>query len=131
MSDAKKFISKWHSAIKDHDSSSLDILLRDDVTFFSPVVFKPIEGKQLVLLYLQAAYLSFNMSKFKYIKEIHQNANSILEFETFIDDIAVNGIDMIEWDEAGKIITFKVMIRPLKAINKVHEKMVDSLNSFN
>ena len=81
-------------------------------------------------LYLTAAGESFNMEKFTYVREVHQGLNSVLEFETFIDEIAVNGVDMIEWDDQGKIITFKVMVRPFKAIEKVREKMVESLETL-
>ena len=64
---------------------------------------------------------AFYMEKFKYTREIHGDMNSVLEFETYIDDISVNGVDMIEWNEDGKICNFKVMIRPFKAVQKVHE----------
>ena len=88
------------------------------------------EGKEISKLYLYAAGQSFNMEKFSYVREVHDGLHSILEFETYIDDVSVNGVDMIEWNEEGKIIDFKVMIRPLKAVHKVQEKMVDSLNQF-
>ena len=70
------------------------------------------EGKEITKMYLHAAGQSFNMEKFQYTKEIHDGMNSVLEFETYIDDISVNGVDMIEWNEDGKISNFKVMIRP-------------------
>ena len=88
------------------------------------------EGKEITKMYLFAAGQSFNMDKFKYIREVHDGINSVLEFETFIDDISVNGVDMIKWNNEGKIVDFKVMIRPLKAVQKVQEKMIESLNSF-
>ena len=99
--------------------------------FSSPVVFTPMEGKEITKMYLFAAGQSFNMEKFSYTKEIHDGMNSVLEFETFIDDISVNGVDMIEWNEDGKISNFKVMIRPFKAVQKVQEKMVEALESLN
>jgi hypothetical protein len=70
------------------------------------------------------------MDKFKYIREINDGLNSVLEFETYIDDISVNGVDMIQWNDEGKIVDFKVMIRPLKAVHKVQEKMIEALNQF-
>ena len=88
------------------------------------------EGKEITKMYLFAAGQSFNMDKFKYIREVHDGTNSVLEFETFIDDISVNGVDMIKWNNEGKIVDFKVMIRHLKAVQKVQEKMIESLNSF-
>jgi hypothetical protein len=47
----------------------------------------------------------------------------VLEFEVKLDGITVNGVDMIKWNEAGKITEFKVMLRPLKAVNLIHQKM--------
>ena len=70
------------------------------------------------------------MEKFAYVREVHEGLHSVLEFETFIDDIAVNGVDIIEWDETGKIINFKVMVRPFKAIEKVRGKMIESLEKI-
>ena len=131
MKTAKELIYKWHQAIKSDDSKLLDKLLADNAVFSSPVVFKPLEGKAITMMYLLAAGTSFNMEKFKYTKEIHDGLNSVLEFETYIDDISVNGIDMIEWNQQGQIINFKVMIRPYKAVLKVQEKMVEALDNLN
>ena len=122
MSKAKNLIHKWHEVIESDDLKMLDEIIADDAVFSSPVVFKPMEGKEITMMYLHAAGQSFNMEKFKYTKEIHDDMNSVLEFETYIDDISVNGVDMIEWNEDGKICNFKVMIRPFKAVQKVQEK---------
>ena len=127
---AKKYIDSWHTVFKSQELDKLDKIIADDAVFTSPVVFKPMEGKEITKMYLFAAGQSFNMDKFKYIREVHHRTNSILEFETFIDDISVNGVDMIKWNNEGKIVDFKVMIRPLKAVQKVQEKMIESLNSF-
>ena len=108
----------------------LDEIIADDAVFSSPVVFTPMEGKEITMMYLHAAGQSFNMEKFKYTREIHDDMNSVLEFETYIDDISVNGVDMIEWNEDGKICNFKVMIRPFKAVQKVQEKMIEALESL-
>ena len=127
---AKKYIDSWHTVFKSQELDKLDKIIADNAVFTSPVVFKPMEGKEITKMYLFAAGQSFNMDKFKYIREVHDGTNSVLEFETFIDDISVNGVDMIKWNNEGKIIDFKVMIRPLKAVQKVQEKMIESLNSF-
>ena len=131
MSKAKNLIHKWHEVIESDDLKMLDEIIADDAVFSSPVVFKPMEGKEITMMYLHAAGQSFNMEKFKYTKEIHDGMNSVLEFETYIDDISVNGVDMIEWNENGKICYFKVMIRPFKAVQKVQEKMIEALESLN
>ena len=127
---AKKYIDSWHTIFKSQELDKLDKIIADNAVFTSPVVFKPMEGKEITIMYLFAAGQSFNMDKFKYIREVHDGTNSVLEFETFIDDISVNGVDMIKWNNEGKIVDFKVMIRPLKAVQKVQEKMIESLNSF-
>ena len=130
MSKAKNLIHKWHEVIESDDLKMLDEIIADDAVFSSPVVFKPMEGKEITMMYLHAAGQSFNMEKFKYTREINDDMNSVLEFETYIDDISVNGVDMIEWNEDGKICTFKVMIRPFKAVQKVQEKMIEALESL-
>ena len=130
MSKAKNLIHRWHEVIESDDLKMLDKIIADDAVFSSPVVFKPMEGKEITMMYLHAAGQSFNMEKFKYTKEIHDDMNSVLEFETYIDDISVNGVDMIEWNEDGKICNFKVMIRPFKAVQKVQEKMIEALESL-
>ena len=81
-------------------------------------------------MYLYAAGKSFNMDKFKYIRELNDGNNSILEFETEIDGISVNGVDMIEWTPEGKIINFKVMIRPYKGVEIVKQKMSEMLEAL-
>ena len=130
MTQAKDLIHKWHEVIDADDLNALDNIVADDAVFSSPVVFTPMEGKEITMMYLHAAGQSFNMEKFKYTKEIHDGMNSVLEFETFIDDISVNGVDIIEWNKEGKITNFKVMIRPFKAVQKVQKKMVEALESF-
>ena len=130
MSKAKNLIHKWHEVIESDDLKMLDEIIADDALFSSPVVFKPMEGKEITMMYLHAAGQSFNMEKFKYTKEIHDGMNSVLEFETYIDDISVNGVDIIECNEDGKICNFKVMIRPFKAVQKVQEKMIEALESL-
>ena len=130
MKNAKSLIKKWHKVIKTDNLELLNDIIADNAIFSSPVVFKPMEGKEITMMYLYAAGESFNMEKFEYTKEIHDGMNSVLEFETYIDEISVNGVDMIEWNEDGKICNFKVMIRPYKAVQKVQEKMIEALDNL-
>ncbi len=130
MMKAKELIHKWHKVMKNSELDLLNEIIADDATFSSPVVFKPMLGKEITMMYLSAAGQSFNMEKFQYTKEIHDGMNSVLEFETYIDEISVNGVDIIEWNEDGKIANFKVMIRPFKAVQKVQQKMVEALESL-
>ena len=127
MQTAKDFINRWHHIVTQQNMDGLDALLAENVVFSSPVVFTPIPGKELTKMYLITAGFTFNMEQFQYTREVHDGLHSVLEFETTIDDIAVNGVDMIEWTAEGKILDFKVMIRPRKAVEKVHEKMMSAL----
>ena len=117
----------------------LDELLDDDVVFISPIVFTPQEGKAITKLYLQAAGQTLPGEKkssgsptnddksFRYVKEVISGCTAVLEFETYIEGKYVNGIDMITCNDKGKIVEFKVMIRPLQAINLVHKQMGEML----
>ena len=78
-------------------------------------------------MYLTAALHVFGNESFRYVREVVGESDAVLEFETEIDGIIVNGVDMIKWNGNGKITEFKVMVRPLKAINVIHEKMGEML----
>ena len=130
MSETKKFLDKWYEGYRSDDPEFLEEILDESVVFSSPVVFKPIEGKEMTKLYLMGAGITFNMDKFSYVREVIDGLDVILEFETFIDDVSVNGVDMIRWNEEGRIIDFKVMVRPLKAIGALQKKMSEALDSF-
>lgn len=114
---------KWHEIIRTKNPDLLAELLADDVTFHSPVVHTPQKGKKITQIYLLAALQVFLSGDFKYVREVENNSHSFLEFEVEFDGIIVNGIDMISWNDEGKITDFKVMIRPLKGINLIHQKM--------
>ncbi len=106
-----------------HDRGRLHDMLHDDVVFRSPVVHTPQEGKAITFAYLSAAGNTLGNGTFKYTRVFDCGDKAVLEFETEMDGIHVNGIDMIEWDENGQIVDFKVMVRPLKAIQTVHAAM--------
>ena len=80
-------------------------------------------------MYLSAAFRVFSNPTFRYVREIVGATDAMLEFETEIDGILVNGVDIISWNDAGQIVDFKVMLRPLKAINLIHQKMAAMLQS--
>lgn len=136
----KENIKKWHDHIKGEFPGGFDELLADDVIFYSPIVFSPQKGKDLTTLYLMAAGNTFGgdqsrdgtlqESSFKYTKEVLDGNQAILEFETQIDGKYVNGVDIITFNSEGKISEFKVMIRPLQAVNIIHEKMQEILKQF-
>lgn len=106
-----------------HDKNLLLELLHDDVVFRSPVVHTPQEGKAITFAYLTAAGGTLGNGTFKYTNIFDCGDKAVLEFETEMDGIHVNGIDMIEWDANGQITDFKVMVRPLKAMQTVHAAM--------
>jgi hypothetical protein len=130
MKSTHAYLEKWHQGLKSQDQNFLDEILDDECIFTSPIVFKPIEGKEMSKLYLMGAGQTFNMDRFKYVRELVDGLDCVLEFETFIGDISVNGVDIIRWNENGKIIDFKVMIRPLQAIHALQEKMSESLDAL-
>ncbi len=105
----------------------LDLLLADDVEFHSPVVHTPQVGLAVTRAYLAAAFHVFFNDSFRYVRELASARDAVLEFEVELDGIRVNGVDMLTWNEEGKIIAFKVMVRPLKAINLIHQKMAAML----
>jgi SnoaL-like domain len=119
----------WHRLVRDHDPSGLNALLADDAVFYSPVVHTPQRGKALTAGYLTAAFQVFFNPTFRYVREIVGNFDAMLEFETEIDGVSVNGVDIIKWNPSGQIMEFKVMIRPLKAINLIHQRMAAMLES--
>lgn len=113
-----------------HDATTLEPLLADDVTFLSPIVHTPQEGKAITMAYLTAAGKTIGGENFKYVREFDCGDRAVLEFTNEIDGIQVNGIDMFEWNDEGKITEIKVMIRPLKAIQLVHGAMAKMLESM-
>lgn len=116
-------IATWHHLVQTGDPSGLDRLLADDAVFISPIMHAPQHGKALASAYLSAAFKVFFNPSFRYAREILGPTDAMLEFETEVDGILVNGVDIIKWNDAGQIIEFKVMIRPLKAVNVIHERM--------
>jgi hypothetical protein len=122
-------LATWHSLVETHNPAGLDNLLADNATFHSPVVHKPQVGKPLTRMYLAAAFQVFFNPTFRYVREIAGARDAVLEFTLEIDGIAINGVDMLQWDSEGRITDFKVMIRPLKAVNLIHEKMAAMLQA--
>ena len=120
-------IAVWHRLVQSRDPSGLGTLLADEVVFYSPVVHAPQRGRALTAMYLSAAFEVFFNQSFRYVREILGPADALLEFTTVVEGVEVNGIDLIKWNESGEIVEFKVMIRPLKAINLIHQKMASRL----
>jgi hypothetical protein len=132
-------MDRWHRHLRGDLAGGLDALLHDDCVFLSPIVFTPQEGKEITKLYLGAAGNTLggddkpvgdSTGTFGYAKQILQGNQAMLEFETSIEGKYVNGVDIITCDDDGMITEFKVMIRPLQAVNLVHQQMKAMLESM-
>jgi hypothetical protein len=130
-------IDRWHDVLRG-GMTGLEDLLHEDCTFLSPIVFTPQRGRDITMVYLRAAGNTLatppaeeegaaegesRENPFRYVKQVLDGHHAVLEFETVVDGISVNGVDIITCDDDGRIVEFKVMVRPLQAVNKVHEQM--------
>ena len=134
-------IEKWHEHLRGRLPGGLDELLDDDVVFYSPIVYTPQKGKAITTLYLQAAGQTLPGDKpaaaatndpvaaggFRYTKSVLAGDTAVLEFETTVEGKYVNGVDIIRCNDEGRIVEFRVMIRPLQAVNLVHRQMAATL----
>lgn len=120
-------LDRWHDLVRTRNPAGLAALIADDAVFYSPVVHKPQVGKALTQMYLTAAFQVFLDPSFRYVREVVGPHDAVLEFEVELDGISVNGVDMLSWNDAGQITAFKVMLRPLKAIQLIHQKMGELL----
>ena len=128
--EANHPVARWHSIVRSRDAAQLQDLLAEDVVFFSPVVHTPQRGRAITGAYLGAAVQVFGNGHFRYVREIVGPGDAMLEFETVIDGVQVNGVDLVRWNGEGRITEFKVMVRPLKAIQAVHQRMGEMLQAM-
>ena len=122
-------LESWHHLVRTNDASGLRELVAEDAVFHSPVVHSPQHGRKLTVMYLSAAFQVFRNPTFRYVREIVGPHDAMLEFETEIDGVLVNGVDIVKWNDAQKIVEFKVMLRPLKGVNIIHQKMGEMLQA--
>jgi hypothetical protein len=122
-------IKTWHRLVENRNVDGLEELLADEAVFHSPVVHTPQVGKAITKKYLAAAFQVFFNDSFRYVRALQGDRDAVLEFEVQLDGITINGVDMIKWNEAGKITEFKVMLRPLKAVNLIQQKMAEMLRA--
>ncbi|MDT5079034.1 MAG: hypothetical protein QOJ80_3671 [Mycobacterium sp.] len=120
-------IQRWIDIIDNHRPAELDGLLAEDAVFYSPAVFTPQEGKAKTAMYLRAAEKLFSGTDFHYVGQWFGERSAVLEFTATIDGIYVDGIDMITWNDDEKIVSFKVMMRPFKALQVIMPKMAELL----
>ena len=124
-------LERWHELVRTRNPRGLDELIASDAVFHSPVVHTPQVGRRLVVGYLSAAFEVFFHDSFRYVREVRGERDAVLEFQVELDGVSVNGVDMIRWNDAGEIVDFKVMVRPLKAIQLIHRKMGEMLQRMN
>ena len=122
-------VAEWHEVSKSKDTKALNSLLDENVVFFSPVVHTPQVGRAVTFQYLSAAFHVLFNESFRYVRELKGANDAVLEFQVEIDGISVNGVDMVKWNSGGKIVEFKVMLRPLKAVHLIHQKMAAMLQA--
>jgi predicted GNAT superfamily acetyltransferase/ketosteroid isomerase-like protein len=120
-------IARWHELVATRNARGLADLIAPDCVFHSPVVHTPQAGKAKTCMYLGAAMQVFFNPTFRYVRQVIADHDAVLEFELSIDGTYINGVDMIRWNDAGQITDFKVMIRPLQALNAIHQKMAAML----
>ena len=123
-------VAAWHQIVASRDVRALDHLLADDCVFHSPVLHSPQLGKARTMMYLGAAFHVFFNPSFHYVREVTTGHDAILEFMVEIDGIVVNGVDMLHWNDQGRITEFKVMIRPLKAVQLIQARMAAMLEAL-
>ena len=128
MSDT--VIQRWHQYVESQDPSILSELIAEDAVFLSPVVHTAQQGKQMCMMYLMGAMQVFSQGTFRYVNQWERTNGAVLEFESEIEGITINGVDLIHWNDEGQIVEFKVMVRPLKGMQKIHEKMHAMLESM-
>lgn len=123
-------LKEWHRIAAEKDAKGLAAILADDVVFQSPVVHTPQRGKAITTAYLTAALHVLNNEHFHYTGEWTAQNSAVLNFATVLDGIEIDGVDIITWNDAGKIVNFKVMVRPLKAVNMLHQMMAAMLTKM-
>ena len=126
MSDT---VARWHAYVESRDPAALDALLADEVVFRSPAVHTPQVGRTITARYLTAAMQVLGNDAFRYAGEWRTARSAVLEFRTEVGGFEVHGIDMIGWDDDGRITEFTVMVRPMKALHAVVAAMGAALAS--
>lgn len=127
MTTDRKVIDRWHRLVAARDLAGLDDLLAEDVVFQSPAVHSPQAGRTVTRRYLEAAHKVLNNGSFRYVGVWFAERSAVLEFETVIDGLELNGVDVITWDAADRIVRFKVMVRPIKALQALIPLMAAEL----
>jgi len=116
-------LETWHAAVRANDLTSFEAIVAEDAVFESPALHKPQLGKAMVSMYLRGALLVLNNGSFRYVEEWVSDRSAVLEFTAHIDGFDVNGVDMIRWNDEGRVTSFKVMVRPYKGLTALMAAM--------
>jgi len=122
MSEQPHVVKAWHAVVESGDPALLDSLLANDVVFRSPAVFAPLPGQELTTRYLRAAMAVLGPS-LRYIGEWYGPSSAVLEFEAELDGMYVHGVDMLRWNDDDRLVSFTVMVRPMRGLTKLVELM--------
>jgi len=122
MSEQPPAVKAWHAVVESGDPALLDGVLADDVVFRSPAVFAPQPGKDLTSRYLRSAMVVLGPS-LRYIGEWYGPSSAVLEFEAELDGMYVHGVDMLRWNDDDRLVSFTVMVRPMRGLTKLVELM--------
>lgn len=129
-SEAAATLAQWHGLMQKNDLGGLPALLHPQAVFRSPMAYKPYVGAPVVSLILNTVSKVF--IDFAYHRELvsADGLSVVLEFSAKVGERELKGIDMIRFDEAGKIIEFEVMIRPMSGLQALGDEMGRRLAPF-
>ena len=119
-------LQRWHELVASRDPSRLQELVAEDAVFRSPAVHTPQEGRELVTAYLAGAIEVLGPT-LTYHDEWTRERDAVLRFTAEVDGLRVEGVDLVTWDDDGRIAAFTVMIRPFKALQAVMARMLEQL----
>jgi len=122
-------LDRWYEYVRTRDRATLWDAIHPDAVFESPVVYTPQRGRDVVFKYLSSAVKVLGGPSFAFVGEWRGDKGAVVEFEGELDGIRINGVDMITVGDDGRITNFKVMVRPLKAMNLLHQLMGEQLTS--
>jgi len=128
--NAAESLNRWHEMIRTGNLEALPELLDSKAVFRSPMAHTPYPGAPVVSMILNTV---FNvLEDFKYHRELAtaDGLNVVLEFSARVGSKELKGIDMIRFDEQGKIVEFEVMVRPLSGLQALGEEMGRRLGGY-
>jgi SnoaL-like protein len=115
-------VRAWHEIAAARDPAPLSDLLADDVVFRSPAVYRPQVGKAVTTAYLAAALVVLGPT-LRYVEQWHNERSAVLEFEADLDGTFVQGVDMLRWNGDDRLVEFTVLVRPLRGLQTLVERM--------